>query len=152
MDMNLSNSRRLWRTGRPGMLQSVGSWRVRHDWMTELIEVYLIMSLSLATTPQELGRAARKKSPSICPLCSPPHKIHYLWPNSHPPLLVLKKKNLLQSVAGHHPKPESAETPSEMLPFLPTTLNSKKFQCPSRKLVGLAFSVFLWLPQTSYTA
>ena len=31
-----ANSRRWWRTGRPGMLQSVGSQRVGHDWATEL--------------------------------------------------------------------------------------------------------------------
>ena len=26
---------RWWRTGKPGMLQSMGSWKVGHDWMTE---------------------------------------------------------------------------------------------------------------------
>ena len=30
------NSRSWWQTGRPGMWQSVGSQRVRHDWETEL--------------------------------------------------------------------------------------------------------------------
>ena len=30
-----SNSRRQWRTGKPGVLQSMGSQRVRHDFMTE---------------------------------------------------------------------------------------------------------------------
>ena len=30
------NSRSWWWTGRPGMLQSMGSQRVRHDWTTEL--------------------------------------------------------------------------------------------------------------------
>ena len=30
-----------WWTGRPGMLQSMGSQRVRHDWATELIDSYL---------------------------------------------------------------------------------------------------------------
>ena len=30
------NSRRWWWTGRPGMLQFMGSQRVRHDWATEL--------------------------------------------------------------------------------------------------------------------
>ena len=30
MDMSLSNSRRWWRTGKPGMLPSIGSQRVRH--------------------------------------------------------------------------------------------------------------------------
>ena len=31
-----ANSRSCWWTGRPGMLQSIGSQRVRHDWATEL--------------------------------------------------------------------------------------------------------------------
>ena len=31
-----ASSRSLWWTGRPGMLQSMGSQRVRHDWATEL--------------------------------------------------------------------------------------------------------------------
>ena len=30
------NSRSWWWTGRPGVLQSIGSQRVRHDWATEL--------------------------------------------------------------------------------------------------------------------
>ena len=30
-----ADSRRWWRTGKTGMLQSMGSLRVRHDWMTE---------------------------------------------------------------------------------------------------------------------
>ena len=34
VDMILSNSGR-WRTGKSGMLQSMGSQRVRHDWATE---------------------------------------------------------------------------------------------------------------------
>ena len=32
-----ANSRRQWRTGKPGVLQSMESQRVRHDWATELI-------------------------------------------------------------------------------------------------------------------
>ena len=31
-----ANSGRLWKTGRPGVLQSMGSQRVRRDWATEL--------------------------------------------------------------------------------------------------------------------
>ena len=31
-----ANSRSWWRTGKPGVLQSMGSQRVRHDWETEL--------------------------------------------------------------------------------------------------------------------
>ena len=30
-----ASSGRWWRTGKPGVLQSVGSQRVRHDWVTE---------------------------------------------------------------------------------------------------------------------
>ena len=36
MDTSLSNSGSRWWTGRPGMLQSMGSQRVRHDWAIEL--------------------------------------------------------------------------------------------------------------------
>ena len=36
MDMNLSNSGSWWWTGRLGLLQSMGSERVGHDWVTEL--------------------------------------------------------------------------------------------------------------------
>ena len=36
MDMSLSNSRSWWWTGRPGILQPMGSQRVSHDWATEL--------------------------------------------------------------------------------------------------------------------
>ena len=31
-----ANSGRWWRTAKPGMLQSMGLWRVRHNWVTEL--------------------------------------------------------------------------------------------------------------------
>ena len=34
------SSRSRWWSGRPGMLQSMGSQRVRHDWVTELIYIY----------------------------------------------------------------------------------------------------------------
>ena len=34
-------TRRQWRTGKPGMLQSMGSQRVRHDWATEDINTEL---------------------------------------------------------------------------------------------------------------
>ena len=36
MDMNWINSWSWWWTRRPGVLQSMGSQRVRHDWVTEL--------------------------------------------------------------------------------------------------------------------
>ena len=36
MDMSLKNSENWWWTGRPGMLQPMGSQRDRHDWAAEL--------------------------------------------------------------------------------------------------------------------
>ena len=36
MDMGLGGLRSWWWTGRPGMLQSMGSQRVGHDWVSEL--------------------------------------------------------------------------------------------------------------------
>ena len=36
VDMSWVSSRSWWWTGRPGVLQSTGSQRVRHDWVTEL--------------------------------------------------------------------------------------------------------------------
>ena len=36
MDMSWVNSGSWWWTGRPGVLQSIGSQRVGHDWVTEL--------------------------------------------------------------------------------------------------------------------
>ena len=36
MDMSLSKLWSWWWTGKPGMLQSMGSQRVRHDWATQL--------------------------------------------------------------------------------------------------------------------
>ena len=38
MDIVWVNSRSWWWTGRPGMLQSMGLQRVRHDWATELTD------------------------------------------------------------------------------------------------------------------
>ena len=35
MDMSLSRLQEMVRTGKPGMLQSIGSQRVRHDLVTE---------------------------------------------------------------------------------------------------------------------
>ena len=36
----LANSEREWRTGKPGMLQSIGLQRVRHSWMTEQQKIH----------------------------------------------------------------------------------------------------------------
>ena len=39
------NSRSWWWTGKPGVLQSMGSQRVGHDWATELNRTYCVWSL-----------------------------------------------------------------------------------------------------------
>ena len=48
------NSGSWWRTGRPGVLQFIGSQRVGHDWVTEVnwteLKLYLV-SVSLNSTP-----------------------------------------------------------------------------------------------------
>ena len=45
------NSGSWWWTGRPGMLQSVGSQRVRHDWLTELNWNCLMMLMVFFNRP-----------------------------------------------------------------------------------------------------
>jgi len=48
MDMNWASSGRWWRVGKPGVLQSMGSQRGRHDWAIEQQKVWwclLIMCL-----------------------------------------------------------------------------------------------------------
>ena len=44
MDWVCANSRRLWRTGKPGVPQSLGSQRGRHNWVTEQQQVSPKMS------------------------------------------------------------------------------------------------------------
>ena len=41
MDMSLSKLGSWWWTGKPGVLQCMGLQRVRHDWATELIRLWL---------------------------------------------------------------------------------------------------------------
>ena len=41
MDMSLRSSKSWWWTGRPGMLQSMGSWRVRHNWTETWVNLHL---------------------------------------------------------------------------------------------------------------
>ena len=60
-----ASSGRWWRTGKPGMLQSTGSQKVRHDWVTEQATIYCYACV-------------HAKSPQFCltfcnPMdCSPP--------------------------------------------------------------------------------
>ena len=40
-----ANSGRWWRTGKPGVLQPMGSQRVGHDWATEKLQVFFPLSV-----------------------------------------------------------------------------------------------------------
>ena len=51
-----ANSGRQWRTGKPGVLQSIGFQRVRHNWATE--QVHITLSKWLA------GEGVEKREPS----------------------------------------------------------------------------------------
>ena len=48
-----ASSGRWWRTGKPGVLQSTGSQRVRHDWVTEqqnlVIKLHIKLKFSMLT-------------------------------------------------------------------------------------------------------
>ena len=46
------SSRSWWWTGRPGVLQSMGSQRVGHDWATELNSLFMCHLHTLCTFPQ----------------------------------------------------------------------------------------------------
>ena len=60
-----ANSKRWWGTGRPGVLQAVGSQRVRHDWATEqqftviLIILFEFPSLNLKYIQFNITKALR---------------------------------------------------------------------------------------------
>ena len=58
-DMSLGKLRSWWWTGRPGVLQSMGSQRVGHDWVTELIWTQLKGFLGSASG-KEPGWQCRK--------------------------------------------------------------------------------------------
>ena len=67
-----ANSRSLWRTGKPGMLQSMGSQRVRHVWLNKnnsvLKEYFMVMLVSWAPPPRpQLKGKARLKLQSLMP-------------------------------------------------------------------------------------
>ena len=108
-----ANSRRWWRTGKPGMLQDMGSQGVRHDWVTEQA------SLILTTTHEEhntvipfhrwrqwdtgCGSVAKSCPPLCNPMdCSTPHPCHWdIWGLNNPPRvkqLISGRKTVLLEV------------------------------------------------------
>ena len=49
------NTRSWWWTGRPGVLQSIGSQRVRHDWVTELNWTWYVIKYVCLRAPRLLN-------------------------------------------------------------------------------------------------
>ena len=83
-----ASSRRWWRIGRPGVLQSMGSQRVRHDWATFTFifprsKCLLISWLQSPSTgilePKKIKSVTVSiVSPSICPEVMGPDAMQYL--------------------------------------------------------------------------
>ena len=61
------NFRSWWWTGRPGMLQSMGSQRVRHDWVTELHWTEHLRDPAIAINIQNILQPIRPLCPSNSP-------------------------------------------------------------------------------------
>ena len=67
-------SGRWWGTGRPGMLQSMGSWRVRHNWATEQHQNMGAIALKAEWNSCDKDCVACKSPLKICalrPFCIP---------------------------------------------------------------------------------
>ena len=58
MDMSLNKLWRWWRTGKPAIVQSTGSQRVRHDWETETI--------AWSTQPWMAWKKVKMKVTQLC--------------------------------------------------------------------------------------
>ena len=58
MDMSLSKLWEWWWTGRPGILQSLGSQRVGHDWVTDLnwTDIDVTLNISISKSMQSLSK------------------------------------------------------------------------------------------------
>ena len=91
MDMSLSKLGSWWWTGKPGVLQSMGSQRVRHDWATELNWTELSTSyfkcfLTIQTHVHWVDDAIQPSRPLLFP--SPPSSIF-------PSIRVFSKESVL---------------------------------------------------------
>ena len=89
MDVSLSELRSWWWTGRPGMLQFMGSQRVGHDWATELNWTEL-NSMTKPPTPLWQAGSLPTASPGKPPLF-PLRWCHYLF-LSHERLYCIYKR------------------------------------------------------------
>ena len=57
-----ANSGRWQKTGKPGVLQSIGSQRVRHDWVTELKQLGPDQLKSFCTVKETISKVKRQPS------------------------------------------------------------------------------------------
>ena len=75
-----TNSRSWWWTGRPGVLQSMGSQRVRHDWVTDQQQSCGFWESSLQTWMQTGARSwglrSNKRYETFCNLM---YILFYMW-------------------------------------------------------------------------
>ena len=60
-----ANSRRWWRTGKPDVLQSMGSQRVRHDWVSEQLPSLPLRSCLHEATEQRSQSSSSGQSKKI---------------------------------------------------------------------------------------
>ena len=69
MDMSLSKLGRWWKTGNPGILQSTGLQRVRHDWVTKQQQLFTWSFLPLFSVSRHPFTLVGSFS-SLCPTSS----------------------------------------------------------------------------------
>ena len=96
MDMSLGKLQKLMKAGRPGVLQSMGSQRVGHDWATERKWIWMIRQTTFPDSefPHEIQppirfQQRRKFSYKNNLLVEEPLRqmlyMHFLWPRSSTP-------------------------------------------------------------------
>ena len=91
-----ANSGKQWRTGKPGMLQSMGSQRVGHNWVTELTDWLVVQLFSDVQLWSHGLQHARLPCPSLFPgVCLNWCSIESVMPSNH---LILCLPCLLPSI------------------------------------------------------
>ena len=111
-----ANSRRYWRTGKPVMLQPMGSQKVRHDLMTKQ-QIYLVIDgvrthTALfphpSTASNSLWKEANVLSPPVLHSCHPLPTAAILYPQL-PPASTCLWSPLSQGRVWPHLSPEKRD-------------------------------------------
>ena len=81
-----TNFGRWWRTGRAGVLQSLGLQRVGHDWVTEQQDTFMRKWITLLNTSKKKNKHAvqHRKSPLCYAVLSCSVMSNSLWPMAPP--------------------------------------------------------------------